>query len=96
MMASGIPAYTRMVSATFTADNLPAQSSDHRLYSHASGCRCAHGRAVSTCADSESSEASSAGRPTSMLPIGNPASVQYSGTLTAGCPVTLNSAVKAA
>src|SRR3954471_221980 len=39
---------------------------------------------------------SSAGRPTSMLPIGSPASVQYSGTLTAGCPVTLNSAVKEA
>src|SRR3954454_2640543 len=60
------------------------------------GCRCAQGRASSTCADRARSVASSAGRPTSMLPIGSPSAVQYRGTLTAGWPVTLNSAVKEA
>ena len=59
----------------------------------AGGCRSFHGRAASTWADSESSVASSRIRAASMTPIGSPPAVQYSGRFTAGCPVTLYTAV---
>src|ERR1700722_11006453 len=58
-----------------------------------SGCRPRHGRAASSWADSEISVPSAPIRPASMTPIGRPAGVQCSGTLTAGWPELLYRAV---
>jgi hypothetical protein len=60
---------------------------------HSGGWRPAHGRAASSWADSEISVPSSPMRPASITPIGKPWEFQCSGTFTAGCPVTLNTAV---
>ena len=56
--------------------------------------RSRQGRACSSCADSDSSVSSSAGRPTSCTPIGSPSGDTDSGTLTAGWPLVLKRAVK--
>jgi hypothetical protein len=60
-----------------------------RFYPQSGGCRSFHGRACSSCADREIRVPSSPIRPASMMPIGRPAAVQCSGTLTAGWPDTL-------
>ena len=56
----------------------------------ASGIRSAHGRSCSICAASESSVASSSGRPTSWTASGKPSGVKPIGTEAAGWPVWLN------
>src|SRR6516165_6891965 len=53
------------------------------------GCRSFQGRASSSWADREIRVLSSPIRPASITPIGRPSSLQYSGTFTAGRPVTL-------
>jgi hypothetical protein len=51
------------------------------------GMRAAHGRAVSSCAASWNSVASSPNGAVNCTPIGRPAAFQNSGTLIAGTPV---------
>ena len=82
--AAGMPTKTSTVSRMLTRDTV-ANGVDHQI----AGCRSRHGRAASSCADSEISVVSSPVRPASIIPIGRPSAVQYSGTLTAGWPVTL-------
>src|SRR3954447_1744549 len=69
--------------------NLPGSARTGPVGHQRAGWQCAQGRASSSWADSEINVASSAGRPTSMVPTGRPDAVHHSGTLTAGCPVTL-------
>ena len=63
-------------------------------YRYAVGARSAHGWASSSWPARRNSVVSSPKRPTNCMPIGSPASFQYSGTDMAGCPVTLNTAVQ--
>ena len=64
-----------------------------RPFYECGGLLSAQGRAASICETIRKRSASPSGGPTSWTPIGSPVSVQWSGSETAGWPVTLNAAV---